>query len=160
MKLDGTADFTFSAAEVWTSLHDIEVLTRTIPGCQSMLSEGDQRYRVAVSLGVAAIKGDYEGVIEVNDVEFPHHYTLRGEGEGKPGYVKVDVICKLEPTEAGCTLTWSSEAEVGGLIAGIGGRVLTGISKHMAKQFFKALTEDMNAVLNPEIADTAAEETT
>jgi uncharacterized protein len=40
-------------------------------------------------------------------------------------------------------MRWSCDAEVGGLIAGIGGRVLTGISKFMAKQFFKAFNVEM-----------------
>jgi carbon monoxide dehydrogenase subunit G len=72
--------------------------------------------------------------------------VINGEGSGKPGYVKVRVDCHLDATELGTSMRWSSDAEVGGLIAGIGGRVLTGISKHMAKQFFKALNAEMKIV--------------
>lgn len=143
MKLEGAAEFPYDAAEVWEALHDIDVLTRTIPGCTSMSPDGEDAYSIALSLGVASIKGDYEGLIRVTDVDFPRHYVLHGEGEGKPGYVNVKVECHLEPNDDGTTLRWVSEAEVGGLIAGIGGRVLSGISKHMARQFFKTLNADM-----------------
>jgi carbon monoxide dehydrogenase subunit G len=143
MKLDGTADFPYAAADVWAALHDTDILVKAVPGCKSMVADGEGIYRAAVSLGVAAIKGDYEGKVRVTDVEFPHHYVMDGEGSGKPGYVKVNVDCRLVPTASGTTMNWSCDAEVGGLIAGIGGRVLSGISKHLAKQFFKALNTEM-----------------
>lgn len=143
MKLEGTADFVYDVADVWTSLHDIDILIKTIPGCKSMVPDDEGGYIVAVSLGVAAIKGDYEGKVRVIDVEFPHHYVLDGEGSGTPGYINMKVDCFLDATEQGTLMRWTCDAEVGGLIAGIGGRVLTGISKFMAKQFFKALNDEM-----------------
>jgi carbon monoxide dehydrogenase subunit G len=149
MKLEGTADFIYEPTDVWTALHDIDVLTKTIPGCTSMVPDGEGGYLVAVSLGVAAIKGDYEGKVRVTDVEFPHHYVLDGEGSGTPGYINMKVSCHLDAVERGTLMRWNCDAEVGGLIAGIGGRVLTGVSKYMAKQFFKALNDEMKDVFAP-----------
>jgi carbon monoxide dehydrogenase subunit G len=143
MKLEGTAEFPFTATDVWAALHDTDILAKTIPGCKSMTPNDDGGFLVAVSLGVAAIKGDYEGTVNVTDVEFPNHYVLDGEGAGQPGYVSVRVDCHLSAKESGTQLNWSCDAEVGGLIAGIGGRVITGISKFMAKQFFKAFEQEM-----------------
>ena len=144
MKLEGRADFPYDAAQVWCALHDLDILVKVIPGCKSMAPDEDGGYRVMLSLGVAAIKGDYEGKIRVTDIEFPHHYVLNGEGAGKPGFVSMKVDCRLEANSAGTLMRWSCDANVGGLIAGIGGRVMTGISKHMAKQFFKDLIDEMD----------------
>jgi len=138
MQLSGTTDFSCDASALWHTLHDTDVLVRTIPGCKSMAPIGDGEYRVALSLGVASIKGDYEGLIRVKDIEFPCHYELQAEGAGNPGYVNMTVECRLEPRADGTRMSWSCDAEVGGLIASIGGRVLTGISKFMANQFFKS----------------------
>ncbi len=150
MKLDGTADFPYDQATVWHALHDIGMLTRSIPGCKSMIPDGDEQgaYRVVLALGVAAIKGEYEGKVRVHDVEFPNHYTLKAEGSGTPGYINLTVDCRLEPSSKGTLLRWACDAEVGGLIAGIGGRVLTGISKFLANQFFKAFNAEMNSVFD------------
>lgn len=153
MKMEGTADLPYAAADVWAALHDVDILVKTIPGCKSMVADGEDAYRIALSLGVASIKGEYEGKIRVTDIEFPHHYVLYGEGAGKPGFVNVNVECRLEPTESGTSLHWSSDAEVGGLIAGIGGRVLSGISKYMAKQFFKALDDEMRNLFEQKQAE-------
>lgn len=143
MKLEGTADFPYDAIDVWAALHDADILAKAIPGCKSLTPDGQDGYIVELSLGVAAIKGEYEGRITVIDVEHPRHYIFRGEGSGNPGFVNASVDCRLEPAENGTILCWVCDAEVGGLIAGIGGRVLTGISKYMAKQFFKALNKEM-----------------
>ena len=59
------------------------------------------------------------------------------------------VDCRLEPAAAGTLMHWSSDANVGGLIAGIGGRVMTGISKHLTKEFFKNFTDEMGNRFEP-----------
>lgn len=143
MKLEGRADFPYDPEQVWSALHDVDILVKVIPGCKSMMPDDKGGYLVTLSLGVAAIKGDYEGTIHATDIEFPHHYVLTGKGTGKPGYVNMKVDCRLEANSAGTLMRWSCGAEVGGLIAGIGGRVMTGISKHMAKAFFKDLIDEM-----------------
>lgn len=150
VKLEGSTEFPLKAAEVWAALHDVDILVRTIPGCKSMVpdraggsSDGNQSYIVSLSLGVASIKGDYEGRVTVNDLVYPTHYTLCAEGAGSPGYVNMNIDCRLEAQNGGTLMQWTCDAEIGGLIASIGGRILTGISKYMAQQFFKALKAEM-----------------
>ena len=149
MKLEGRAELPYDAAQVWGALHDADILVKVIPGCKSMESDEDGGYKVTLSLGVAAIKGDYEGKIRVTDVEFPRHYILNAEGAGKPGFVNMEVDCRLEPAAAGTLMNWSCDATVGGLIAGIGGRVMTGISKHMTREFFKNFIDEMGNHFEP-----------
>ena len=149
MKLEGSAEFPLPPGEVWAALHDVDVLVKTIPGCKSMIPDGpdgpdgNNSYIVSLSLGVASIKGEYEGKICVDDLEYPCHYVLRAEGAGSPGYVKMNIDCRLQPQDDGTLMRWTCDAEVGGLIASIGGRILTGISKYMAQQFFKSLKAEM-----------------
>lgn len=155
MKLQGQTEFPYDPATVWALLHDVDVLVKTIPGCKSMVADGEDSYIIALSLGVASIKGDYTGNIRVVDGEYPKNYVLHAEGSGSPGYVKMSIDCRLEPAAAGTLLHWSSDTEVGGLIASIGGRVLTGISKFMAQQFFKTLKGEMAQRVEPGAAAAA-----
>jgi len=152
MLLEGTAEFPYDVAYVWAVLHDIDVLTKVIPGCKSMVPCGDDEYVVALALGVAAIKGDYEGRVRVTDVAYPHQYVLEAEGAGGPGFVKLRMDCRLEQQENGTLMRWACDVTVGGLIASIGGRVLSGISKFMAKQFFKALKGEMESLITSKAA--------
>lgn len=120
MKLEGTAEFPYEVSVVWNALHDIDILTKTIPGRKSMTPIGSDEYRVELALGVAAIKGEYKGKVRVTDLEFPHHYMLHAEGAGSPGYINLGVDCRLDPNADGTVMRWTCDAEVGGLIAGIG----------------------------------------
>lgn len=152
MLLEGEETFTQDIPEVWAALHNIDLLTKAIPGCKSMKAAGGNNYVVALSLGVAAVRGDYEGKVKVTDVKAPVHYMLDGEGAGAPGFVKLRMDCQLEKQGAKTLMKWKCEAVVGGLIASIGGRVLSGISKFMAKQFFKAMKDEMEKAVTSKAA--------
>lgn len=143
MQIDGEEKFDQDITEVWAALHDTDMLSKAIPGCKSMRSTGGNNYAVAVVLGVAAVKGEYEGKVKVIDVKAPVHYQIEGEGSGKPGFVKLKMDVQLERHANGTLMKWKCDSEVGGLIASIGGRVLSGISKFMAKQFFKSFKSEI-----------------
>jgi uncharacterized protein len=145
MIIEGNEVFSQDIKDVWDALHDIDVLTRAIPGCRSMILVGNNSYVVALSLGVAAVKGDYEGKVKVTDDKPPSHYMIEGDGAGAPGFVKLRMDCWFERQDSGTLLRWRCDAEVGGLIASIGGRVLSGVSKFMAKQFFSIFRNELAA---------------
>jgi carbon monoxide dehydrogenase subunit G len=144
MQLVGTEEFSYERTTVWEALHDPEVLKKVIPGCQSMELCDNGEYLITLALGVAAIKGEYEGKARLTDHDFPHHYTLQAEGSGNPGFVKINMDCYLdEKGDDKSSMRWECDVVVGGLIAGIGGRVLSGIAKFMAKNFFKAVKKEL-----------------
>lgn len=143
MIFEGEESFGYDIGDVWNALHDTEVLTKALPGCKSMTATGNNSYVIALSLGVAAVRGEYEGTIKVTDVKAPSHYIIEGEGTGAPGFVKLRMDCRLERLDSGVLMKWKCDATVGGLIASIGGRVLSGVSKFMAQQFFKAFKDEL-----------------
>ena len=143
MTFEGEETFSQRPDELWAALHDTGLLARTVPGCRSMILTGSNEYTIALSLGIAAVRGDYEGKVKVFDVKRPTHYMVKGEGSGAPGFVKMTVNCHLEPQAAGTLLKWHCDATVGGMIASIGGKALAGVAKFMSKQFFAAFKSGM-----------------
>jgi uncharacterized protein len=143
MELNGYEEFSYKRIKVWEALHDPEVLKKVIPGCESMEIGDNGEYLLTLSLGVAAIKGRYEGKASLINHDPPHYYTLQAEGSGNPGFVNINMDCYLDEKEDSCTMRWECNVIVGGLIAGIGGRVLSGIAKFMAKNFFKAVKKEL-----------------
>jgi uncharacterized protein len=137
MELTGKTQFKQPVDIIWEALHDPEILKQVIPGCQKLELIGENEYEVVMKLGVAAVKGEYVGKVKLEDIEKPYHYVFNAEGNGSPGHVKATMNCKLVPTEKGCVLEWDCQAEVGGMIASVGSRVLSGIAKYMAGKFFK-----------------------
>lgn len=149
MVFEGEETFAYEITDVWNALHDTKVLAKAIPGCKSMSAVGNNSYVVALSLGVAAVRGEYEGKVKVTDVKLLSHYNIEGEGKGAPGFVNLRMDCWFERAATGTSMKWRCDAAVGGLIASIGGKVLSGISKFMAQQFFNAFRAELSKFASP-----------
>ena len=144
MKITGTSILDAPVEQVWVAMLDPAVLARCIPGCESLTTVGEDRYAMTVTAGVAAIKGTYTGEVALADKEAPTALTLKASGAGAPGTIDADVKVRLLPAAGGGTeLTYDANASVGGSIGGVGQRMLSGVTKKMAGQFFAALDEDI-----------------
>jgi hypothetical protein len=138
MKISGTSTLSADRAAVYRALNDPAVLVSTIPGCQRLETLGEDAYKMTVAAGVGSIKGVYDGEVRLTDHDEPSRFTLRAQGAGAPGTVGADVLVMLEDHESGGTvLSYEADAIVGGMIGGVGQRMLTGVSKRMADEFFR-----------------------
>jgi carbon monoxide dehydrogenase subunit G len=156
MKISGSSTLEAPVDKVWEAMQDPAVLARCLPGCESLAVIGDDRYAMSVTAGVAAIKGTYAGEVSLFDKVAPFSLTMRASGAGAPGTVDADVKVLLAPSAAGGTeLSYAADASVGGAIGGVGQRMLAGVTKKMAGQFFTALDRDI-AGLPPVGAELAA----
>ena len=149
MNLDGSAVLHASPEDVWRALTDPAVLARTIPGCLALERVGEDSYRMDVSVGVGAVKGTYAGEVHLTDQERPKSYVMHASGAGAPGQVRATVTIELSPNGDGTTLTYSADAVVGGPVAGVGQRMITGVAKRMAAQFFTAVDAELSGEVVP-----------
>lgn len=142
MKVTGSATLNAPRDKVWDALNDPAVLVRTIPGCQQLEEVGRDTYRMTLLAGVASIKGVYQGDVALTDQQHPGTFTLRASGAGAPGTVSADVRVTLADLDGGTTrLDYDADAIVGGMIGGVGQRVLTGVAKKTAGEFFAAVDD-------------------
>ncbi|MGH3470607.1 MAG: SRPBCC family protein [Nocardioidaceae bacterium] len=145
MKVSGSATLHAGRDEVWAALTNPAVLVRTIPGCQRLEAIGPDAYAMTLTAGVASIKGVYEGQVRLTDQQPPDAFILRAAGSGAPGTVSADVHVTLTAAGAGGThLAYDADAIVGGMIGGVGQRMLTGVAKKTAGEFFAAVEEAIN----------------
>lgn len=150
MNLDGSAVLHAEPERVWSVITDPAVLARTIPGCQTLEQVGDDEYKMNVTVGVGAIRGTYAGEVRLSDKRHPSSYVMHASGAGGPGNVRATVTIDLEPSGAGTTtLTYSADAVVGGAVAGVGQRMMTGVAKRMAGQFFTAIDNELTGAVVP-----------
>ncbi|CCG01141.1 CoxG family protein [Blastococcus saxobsidens] len=157
MNLDGSAVLHGDPEQVWAVITDPAVLARTIPGCETLEQVGDDEYRMNVSVGVGAIRGTYAGEVKLSDKAHPTSYVMHASGAGAPGNARAQVTINLEPADAGMTtLTYSADAVIGGPVAGVGQRMITGVAKRMAGQFFKAIDDELTGAAVPAAAAPSA----
>ena len=153
MKVTGSAVLHAPRDRVWAALNDPAVLVRTIPGCRQLEQVGPDAYRATVTAGVASIKGTYSGDVRLSDQAEPDSFVLHAAGSGAPGTVNADVRVTLADADGGGTrLDYDADAVVGGAIGGVGQRMLAGVAKKTAGEFFSAVDD----VLTGRVAAPAA----
>jgi hypothetical protein len=146
VKLSGEATVRAAVEEVYAALNDPAVLVRVIPGCQRLEQVGPDSYRATVQAGVAAIKGTFDGEVKLTDQQPPHAFALHASGAGAPGTVSAVARVSLAAGEAGSTLvTYDADATIGGVIGGVGQRMLSSVARRTAGEFFAAVDRELTA---------------
>jgi carbon monoxide dehydrogenase subunit G len=139
MKIEGRHTFKAPRERVWEVLLDPKILAQCMPGCEELKEIGPDQYEAIVKIGIASVKGTYKAKVSIKDKQPPSHYVLSGQGSGGPGFMQGDVTIDLEENGGETVLNYNTDAKVGGLIAGVGQRMIGGISKMMVDQFFKKM---------------------
>lgn len=163
MKVSGTARLEAGVEKVWESLLSPEVLVQTIPGCERLEETGENSYSAVITAGVASIKGTYKGAVRLSDLKPHESLMMHAEGSGAPGTISVDVAVRFELNPDGSTqISYDADAVVGGMIGGVGQRMLTSVSKRMAAEFFGSVNKVLTGqtpVAAPGAAAAPTEET-
>lgn len=146
MQITGRNHLSVDPQTAWVAFHDAGVLERSLPGAQSLREVEPGRFAMTVVAGVAAIKGSYDGFATFSQEQEPESFVLSLSGSGGPGTVDADVQVRLSPAEDGGTdLDWTADAVVGGPVGGVGQRMLSGVAKRLATQFFTNIDKDLAA---------------
>ncbi|MEU7749540.1 carbon monoxide dehydrogenase subunit G [Nonomuraea sp. NPDC049158] len=145
MKVAGSAMIGVERHRVWDALQDPAVLVRTIPGCERLEETGPDTYRMTVTAGVASIKGVYQGEVSLSEPSAPESFVLRARGQGAPGTVEATVLVRLSEVDEGTRVDYDADAVVGGMIGGVGQRMLGSVAKRTAGEFFAAVEDHLRA---------------
>jgi carbon monoxide dehydrogenase subunit G len=141
MKIEGSSDIPAPREKVWAAFLDPDILAQALPGCEKLEAIGPNEYKATMKVGVAAIKGTFEGKVKLSDLEPPNRYRMAVEGSGGPGFVRGDAGMEMSDVDGGTKVSYDADVQVGGLIASVGQRMLGGVTKMMLDQFFTRMTE-------------------
>jgi carbon monoxide dehydrogenase subunit G len=138
MEMTGEQLIPVPQQKVWEGLNDPEVLKACIPGCETIEKVSDSEYRVAMTAAVGPVKAKFNGKLLLADLNPPTSYTLSFEGSGgAAGFGKGGAQVALAPEGAGTKLSYKATAQVGGKLAQVGSRLIDGVAKKMADEFFQ-----------------------
>ena len=136
MKFTGENVLAAPVEQAWDALLDPAVLVRTIPGCERLEATGDNAYAMTVTAGVASIKGTYAGSCVLTDLVEHESLVMKLDGAGAPGTIGATVNVRFTPEGSSTRVSYDADAVVGGMIGGVGQRMLTSVSRRMAGEFF------------------------
>ena len=137
MDLTGEYRIPATREKVWAALNDDEVLKQCIDGCQELKKESDTEFSARVTAKVGPVKAKFSGKVTLSELDPPNGYTISGEGQGGvAGFAKGGATVKLTEDGADTILNYSAKAEVGGKLASVGSRLIEGVAKKTADDFF------------------------
>ncbi len=144
MELTGQQILTLPVEKVWDALNDPAVLQQCIPGCDSFEATGDHHYKIVMTATVGPIKAKFTGKLLLSDIKPPNAYTLQFEGSGgAAGAGKGVAKVQLDRHEEGTLLQYTVSASVSGRLSQVGARLIDGVAKKMADQFFTRFKETL-----------------
>jgi uncharacterized protein len=147
MALTMTGEVTLAAPQevVWRKLNDPEVLKACIPGCESLEKLSDTEFQAVAKMKIGPVSATFKGRVELSDIDAPNGYTISGEGQGGiAGFAKGGAKVRLTPDGTGTLMAYDVDAQVGGKIAQLGARLIDGVAKRMADQFFEKFAAEVN----------------
>ena len=139
MKIEGETTFNAMPEKVWNVLLDPRVMSQCIPGCQKLAEAGVDRYAAILHISVGAVRGTFQGTLQIREKIRPCQYSMVFEGRGQQSFVKGSGEARLRGVNGSTVVAYKCDVEVGGLVASVGQRMLVGVSKMLVNQMFQSL---------------------
>ena len=141
MKLSGEQIVPASREAVYDAMLDPETLKGALPGCEKLEEVGPNEYLATMTIGVAMIKGKYDGKVKITDDTRPEGFTMHIEGKGPQGQLSgVGNVRFEEVSETETKVIYDGDASVRGMLARIGSRVIQPAANMIVGKFFTELT--------------------
>lgn len=127
---------------VYIALNDPEILQAAIPGCEELIKHSDTELEAKVVLKIGPVKARFGGKVTLDPSNAPEEFSLSGEGSGgAAGFAKGGATVRLEDRGTETLLRYEARAEIGGKLAQLGSRLVTGTAKKLAAKFFSRFSE-------------------
>lgn len=146
MQMSDTIRIEAPRERVYEALNDPDILRRCIPGCESLEKTADDQMKAAVTAKVGPVKAKFIGEVTLSDLNPPEGYTISGQGKGgAAGFAKGGATVSLEADGDATNLHYDVKADVGGKLAQLGSRLIDGVAKRLAKEFFESFRAEVES---------------
>ena len=140
--MNGQQIVPLSQQRTWDALNDTAMLKQCIPGCDSLDQVAENQYQLTMTSKIGPVSAKFKGLMTLQDVDAPRAYTMVFEGQGGvAGFAKGRAAVALAPEENSTRLSYSVKANIGGKLAQLGARLIDGVARKLADDFFKAFNE-------------------
>ena len=136
---------------VFKALNDPEILKKSIPGCEELTQMSENQLEALVVVKFGPMKASFTSEVELDPSQGPDTFTLSGKGDaGIAGFANGGAEVRLEENSDGTLLSYTVNLDISGKLAQVGGRLIEGTSKRLAKKFFANFEEALMEQAAPE----------
>ncbi|MGL5166927.1 MAG: CoxG family protein [Afipia sp.] len=145
--LNGSIELAAARSTVWAELNDPNRLKLCIPGCEELEKVSDSEFRAIAKMRIGPVSTRFKGRVILSEFNAPISYKISGEGEGGlAGFAKGNAVVRLEEIGSGTLLIYNVDVQIGGKLAQLGQRLISGTAKKLTDQFFATFAEGLREV--------------
>jgi carbon monoxide dehydrogenase subunit G len=145
MELTGSHEISAGAQTLWNLLMDPDFLAKITPGITRMERVSDDNYLAIADVKIGPVKGSFKGEVQITEKTEPEAFTLLVQQKSSIGNVAASVRIRIqEITAEKSNIQFEGKAQLSGLLARTGQRVLSGVANTLSRQFFEALEAEIS----------------
>lgn len=150
LKIKGQVVVDAPRERVWAMLFNADILKEMgnqIPGVsvERLVQTSEDKYEGSAILGVAMIKGKYDGSVTVIERRPPEYVRFRGDGKSGGNWTSGEVALTLADQGNTTLLSYEGTGNVGGMLASVGQRLVDTVGKHFVQYGTQALARELAA---------------
>lgn len=144
MHLEGTYVIKAPRKKVFDFIANPKTVSRCLPDLQSMEILSKDSFKATVKVGIGFVKGSFNFQLNLLEKTPPSHARLKAHGSGSGSVIDLDTSIDLSDNpEGGTKLAWTAEAMIGGLLAGVGQRLIGTASDKQVTQLFDCIKRNL-----------------
>ena len=140
LHLEGSTSMNAPREKVYALLTDPNFLAKTLPDAEDVHVLDASSREAKVKLRIAVVSSTLKMKMTVVNREPPAKATILAEGSGSGSSMKITSVFTLDgdlPT----TMSWSADAEITGVMAGLGSTLLKGFATKKVGEIFVGVTK-------------------
>jgi carbon monoxide dehydrogenase subunit G len=150
INIGGKVDVNAPRDQVWENIFDVETMKGVIgrvPGItlERLEQIDDLTYEMTATVGVAAIKGKYDGKISVLEKVPPSHVKIKGEGKGGGNFTNGEVTLDLTDIDGKTEMAYKGLGNLNGPLASLGQRLVDTVGKSFIDQGAKIFASEIES---------------
>lgn len=139
MHLEGSFESPTPRKAVWDFLLSPKDIAPCFPDLQSMEVLSPDSFKAKVKVGLSVVKGTMDFEFRTTDKVQPSAAKLIGTGRGVGSTIEIQTGFTLEDAGTGTKVGWVADVNVGGIMAGVGAKLLDSTSSKMVEQVIENL---------------------
>ncbi len=140
LHLDGSDTIGAPRERVYSLLTDPNFLAKSLPDAEDVKVIDGSSLEAKLKLRIAIVSSSIKMKMTVNKVEPPVKASLLAEGTGSGSSLKISSVFTLAG-DAETAMSWSADAEITGVMAGLGSSLLKGFATKKVAEIFGDITK-------------------
>ena len=145
MHLEGSFDTPVPRQTVWEFLLNPNDIGPCFPDLQSLEVLGPDSFKAKVKVGLSVVRGTMDFDFHAAEKTPPSSAKLIGKGKGVGSTVDIQTAFTLEETNSATKVGWVADVAVGGIMAGLGTKLLDSTSTKMVEQTVENMKTHLKA---------------